>query len=93
MTIDYQIGDVLEVETFAGVNILTKVKKMINKKSKLGEEEIIVKGFEGSFVRRKDLISLKKRSVPYTGKEVLKDTISFTYDSQIVKLINRSGKN
>mgnify|MGYP001302971081 FL=1 len=93
MTIDYQIGDVLEVETFAGVNILTKVKKMINKKSKLGEEEIIVKGFEGSFVRRKDLISLKKRSVPYTGKEVLKDTISFTYDSQIVKLIKRSGKN
>ena len=93
MTIDYQIGDILEVETFAGVNILTKVKKMINKKSKLGEEEIIVKGFEGSFVRRKDLISLKKKSVPYTGKEVLKDTISFTYDSQIVKLIKRSNKN
>lgn len=93
MTIKYEIGDVLEVETFAGINILTKVKKIVDKKSKLGDDEISVKGFEGSFVRRKDLISLKKRSVPYTGKEALKDTLSFTYDFQIVRLIKKGNKN
>ena len=95
----YNIGDVLEVKTFAGVNIHKKVVKKVNSKSEWSslsdskkKDIVVVKGFEGCFVRRKDLYALKKNSVPYSGKENLSKTISWTYDHQIIRIIRR-GKN
>jgi hypothetical protein len=87
--ITYKVGDILEVKTFAGPKIYKKVKNIINRESEwttLGK--IKIEGFEGSFVRRKDLYALKKSCVPYTGKEKLKDTISFTYNSQIIRVVS-----
>jgi hypothetical protein len=52
-------------------------------------KDITVEGFDGVFVRRKDLYSLKEACVPYTGKEKLKDTESFSFDWQILKIIKR----
>ena len=97
--IKYKAGDVLEVETFAGVKIHKKVLKKINKESEWtsltdrNKKDIIkVSGFEGCFVRRKDLYALKEQSVPYSGKENMSKTISWTYDHQIIRLIRR-GKD
>jgi hypothetical protein len=50
-----------------------------------------VKGFEGSFVRRKDLYALREMCVPYTGKEKLSKTKSFTFDREIIRMIKESG--
>jgi hypothetical protein len=88
--IRYKVGDIVEVETFAGPNIYQKVKKKINRTTKWKTmEDVTVEGFDGVFVRRKDLYSLKKACVPYTGKEKLKDTESFSFDWQILKIIKR----
>ena len=87
--IKYNKGDTLKVKTFAGPEIYTKVKKIVNYKSSIGGEEVHVIGFEGALVRRKDLISLKKACVPYSGNEKLSKCISFTYDYQIIKVIKR----
>jgi hypothetical protein len=89
--IKYRIGDVLEVHTFAGPIIHQRVKKTFDYKTKIGGEEINVRGFEGSFVRRKDLYALKKSCVPYSGDEKLSKCISFTYDNQIIKIIKRKN--
>ncbi len=89
--INYSIGDILEVESFAGKNIQKKVLKKIDYVSQFGKEKVHVIGFEGCFVRRRDLIALKKSSVPYSGKEKLSECISFTYDWQIVKKIKPSS--
>ena len=91
--IKYNVGDILEVETFAGPKIHKKVIKKVNKSSVWSNETINVVGFEGCFVRRKDLLALKKNSVPYTGKEKPSKTISWTYDWQIIKVIRRGNKN
>jgi hypothetical protein len=91
--IRYRVGDILEVETFAGPKIYKKVKKKINTTSEyttLGK--ITVNGFEGAFVRRTDLYALKKQCVGYTGKEVLSKTISFTYDWQIIRVVKKALK-
>ncbi len=91
--IKYRVGDIVEVETFAGPKIYKKVKKKINTTSEwttLGK--ITVEGFEGAFVRRKDLYALKNKSVPYTGKEVLNKTMSFTYDWQIIRVVKKALK-
>lgn len=85
--IKYKVGDTLKVETFAGPTIYQKVISIINRESKFGNEVVLVKGFEGRFVRRSDLYALKKHSVPYSGKEKLSDCISFTYDYQIISKI------
>ena len=87
--IKYSVGDVLEVKTFAGPNIHKRVSRIFDYKSKIGGEEIRVVGFEGSFVRRKDLYALKKSSVPYKGDEKLSKCMSITYDWQIIKTIKR----
>jgi hypothetical protein len=84
------VGDIVEVETFAGPKIYQKVKKKISRTTKWKTmEDITVEGFDGVFVRRKDLYSLKKACVPYTGKEKLKDTEGFSFDWQILKIIKR----
>tara|TARA_A100001011_G_scaffold396794_1_gene495839 strand:- start:4671 stop:4943 length:273 start_codon:yes stop_codon:yes gene_type:complete len=85
--IKYEVGDILLVSSFAGPKVYKKVLKKINKEFTLiGKKDTLV-GFEGCFVRRKDLIALKKMCVPYTGKEKLRDQISFVYDFQILKKI------
>jgi len=89
--INYKKGDVLLVETFAGPEIYQKVIEKVNTTSEWSTfDSITVKGFSGVFTRRKDLLALKKRSVPYTGKEKLSKTESFTYDFQILKVIKKS---
>ena len=93
--IAYKVGDILEVESFAGPKIYKRVTELVNDTSTyttLGE--IAVKGFWGSLTRRKDLHALKKHCVPYTGKEKLYKTRSFTYDWQILRIIKKakSGK-
>ncbi len=86
----YQVGDILEVKTFAGPTVYKKVLSITDRTTKWKDETVTrTKGFEGCFLRRKDLLSLKKAHVPYTGREVLKKTISFTYDWQIIRLIKR----
>ncbi len=94
--IKYKVGDVLEVETFAGIKIYKRVVEKITKESKWtsltdsSKKDIVkVSGFEGCFVRRKDLYALKEHSVPYSGKENMSKTISWTYDHQIIRLIRR----
>tara|TARA_B100000427_G_C15177795_1_gene450173 strand:- start:312 stop:617 length:306 start_codon:yes stop_codon:yes gene_type:complete len=92
--IKYNIGDILAVKTFAGPVIYKKVISLVNKKTKWQDGSIThVKGFEGCFVRRKDLYALKRSCVPYTGKEVLRKTNSFTYEWQILKVIKQGVKN
>ena len=93
--IKYKAGDVLEVETFAGVKIYQRVLKKISKESEWTsltdrdkKDTVKVSGFEGCFVRRKDLYSLKKESVPYNGKENMSKTISWTYDHQIIRVVS-----
>tara|TARA_B100000131_G_scaffold321231_1_gene371367 strand:+ start:6726 stop:7022 length:297 start_codon:yes stop_codon:yes gene_type:complete len=88
--IKYNLGDILEVKTFAGPKIYQKVKNIFDYKTKISGEDVHVKGFEGSFTRRKDLYALKKSSVPYSGNEKLSSCISFTYDYQIIKVIKRN---
>ena len=87
VTIEYSVGDILEVETFAGPKVHKKVLALIDRKTEWSGDTIHVKGFEGRFVRRKDLYSLKKQCVPYSGKEKLTETKSFTYDWQILRVI------
>jgi hypothetical protein len=94
--IKYKVGDVLEVETFAGPRIHKKVLDKVHTKTEWtsltdsDKKEIVeVKGFDGCFVRREDLHALKKACVPYTGKEKLSKTNSWTYDDQIIKIIKR----
>jgi len=97
-TVKYNVGDVLEVETFAGPKIHTKVLRKIHTKSKWSspsdkrkKEVVEVKGFYGCFVRRKDLYALKKACVPYTGKEKLNKTEGFTYDWHILRVVKRAA--
>tara|TARA_B100000131_G_scaffold168602_1_gene162996 strand:+ start:12713 stop:13027 length:315 start_codon:yes stop_codon:yes gene_type:complete len=92
--ISYDVGDILEVNTFAGVKIYKKVIKKVQTKSlwtslsdSSKKDEVEVRGFEGCFVRRSDLYALKKMSVPYSGKEKLSKTISWTYDGQIIRKV------
>lgn len=86
---EYSVGDVLEVSTFAGPKVHKKVLKKIDYTVAWSDETTTrVVGFEGCFVRRKDLFALKKMSVPYTGREKLKETRSFTYDSQILREVS-----
>tara|TARA_B100001029_G_scaffold167756_1_gene161213 strand:- start:648 stop:941 length:294 start_codon:yes stop_codon:yes gene_type:complete len=91
--IKYNVGDILEVETFAGPKIHKKVSNIIDRKTEWKDGSVThLKGFDGTFVRRKDLYSLRNNCVPYTGKEVLKKTVSFTFDWQIIKVIKRGNK-
>jgi len=90
--ISYQVGDILEVKTAAGPKVYKKVKKIIDRVTEWQDGEVIhLKGFEGSFVRRKDLYALKKMCVPYTGKEKLSNTNSFTFNWEILRIIKKSG--
>lgn len=96
--VQYNVGDILEVKTFAGPKIHTKVLKKIHTKSKWSslsdkkKKDIVeVKGFYGCFVRRKDLYALKKACVPYTGKEKLNKTESFTFDWHILRVVKRAS--
>tara|TARA_B100000131_G_scaffold310511_1_gene342282 strand:- start:1187 stop:1477 length:291 start_codon:yes stop_codon:yes gene_type:complete len=90
--IKYKVGDVLKVKTFAGPIIYKKVVSIVDQESKYGQEIVRVRGFEGCFVRRKDLYALKKNSVPYSGKEKLSECISFTYDHQIINKVSNKRK-
>tara|TARA_B100000700_G_C14233945_1_gene484947 strand:+ start:157 stop:471 length:315 start_codon:yes stop_codon:yes gene_type:complete len=94
--IKYKVGDILEVKTFAGPSVYKKVLRKINSRTKWTsladsrkKELVEVNGFEGCFTRRKDLYSLKKCSVPYSGKEKLSKTESFTFDWQIIRVIKK----
>ena len=77
--IPYKKNDILLVNTFAGPKVYIKVIS----KTKPGDPGH--PGFEGCLTRRKDIIALKKRSVPYTGREKPSKCISFGYDFQIIK--------
>jgi len=91
--ITYKIGDILEVKSFAGPKVYKKVSKIIDKVIEWQSGEIThLKGFEGSFVRRKDLYALKKRCVPYTGREKLSETSSFTFDWCILRVVKKAEK-
>lgn len=91
--IKYNVGDILEVESFAGPKIHKKVLEKENKTSTMFGEEINVVGFRGCFVRRKDILALKKSCVPYTGSEKPSKTTSWTYDWQILRVVKRGSKN
>jgi hypothetical protein len=89
--IHYVVGDILEVETFAGPKVYKKVSKIIDSVTKWADgDSTHLKGFEGSFVRRKDLYALRERHVPYTGMEKLSGTSSFTFDRSVVRAVKRS---
>jgi len=95
--ISYKIGDILEVESFAGPKVYKRVTELANNTTKYKSKHlgtITVKGFWGSLTRRKDLQALKKNCVPYTGKEKLSKTRSFSYDWQILRVVKKakSGK-
>ena len=87
----YKSGDVLEVKTFAGPKVYQRVNNIFDYKTKISGEEVHVKGFEGTFTRRKDLYALKKSCVPYRGDEKLNKCVSFTYDYQIVRVVKRKN--
>lgn len=89
--IEYKVGDILNVKTFAGPVVKQKVLRKINRKSKWTslsdskKKEIVeVNGFEGCFVDKRDIIELKNHCVPYTGKEKPSEVESFTFDYHIV---------
>lgn len=91
--INYKVGDILEVETFAGPKIYKKVSKVIDRAIEWeGGEVTHLRGFEGSFVRRKDLHALREKCVPYTGREKLSKTNSFTFNWNIIKVVKRAEK-
>ena len=85
--IKYNVGDVFLVKSFAGPEVYKKVLKKINRTTTMFDKEINVRGFEGCFTRKKDILALKNESVPYTGKEAPSKCISFVYDWQIIKKI------
>jgi len=90
--ISYKVGDILEVESFAGPKVYKKVTELVEKTTEYKSEHlgtITVRGFWGSLTRRRDLQALKKNCVPYTGKEKLSKTRSFTYDWQILRVVKR----
>jgi len=96
-TSKYAVGDVLEVKSFAGPivhkRVLEKVCRRGEWKSLLKDDKpevTVVKGFTGCFTRKKDILALKKQSVPYTGKERPSKTKSFTYDWQILRIIKKN---
>jgi hypothetical protein len=91
--IKYDVGDILEVASFAGPNIHKKVIEKENKAYTVFGEEINVVGFRGCFVRRKDILALKKNCVPYAGNEKPSKTISWTYDWQILRVVKKGSKN
>ena len=92
--ISYKVGDTLEVKTFAGPKVYKKVTSTVDRRTEWSSGDVtIVKGFEGSFERRKDLVKLKQSCVPYTGREKLKDTRSFTYDWQIIRVVKKGPAN
>jgi hypothetical protein len=91
--VKYNVGDTIEVESFAGPRIYQKVLekvKSVSEYSSLGK--IVVKGCWGRLVRRKDLYALKKHCVPYTGKEKLSKTKSFSYDWQVIRVVKKATK-
>jgi len=91
--VKYNVGDTIEVESFAGPRVYQKVLekvKSVSEYSNLGK--VVVNGCWGRFVRRKDLQALKKQAVPYTGKEKLSKTKSFTYNWQVLRVIKKATK-
>jgi len=91
--INYKVGDILEVESFAGPKVYKKVSKIIDRVIEWQSGEIThLRGFEGSFVRRKDLHALRKRCVPYTGREKLSKTNSFTFGWSIIRVVREAKR-
>lgn len=99
-TLKYKVGDIVETSTFAGPKVHIKVSKLVDRKSswnsldsKDSKDIVHVNGFYGHFVRRKDVLALKKAAVPYTGKERPKDVEGFTFDWQVTKIIKRGNRS
>ena len=91
--IKYNVGDIIEVESFAGPKVYKKVLEKVKQASEYSSlERVVVNGCWGNFVRRKDLYALKKHCVPYTGKEKLSKTKSFSYDWQVVRVVKKASK-
>tara|TARA_R110000824_G_scaffold285360_1_gene473560 strand:+ start:88 stop:402 length:315 start_codon:yes stop_codon:yes gene_type:complete len=91
--ISYEIGDILEVESFAGPKIYKRVTELVNNTTKYKSKHlgtITVKGFWGVLTRKKDLIALKRACVPHTGKEKLSKCRSFTYDWAILRVVKKA---
>jgi len=91
----YSIGDIIEVESFAGPKVYKRVTELVNRTTKYKSKHlgtITVRGFWGVLTRRKDLVALKKSCVPYTGKEKLSNCRSFSYDWSILRVVKRAGK-
>ena len=94
--INYNVGDIIEVESFAGPKIYKKVIELEDRTTKWKSEHlgtIRVRGAWGVLTRRKDLIALKKNCVPYSGKEKLSKCKSFSFDWQIIRVVKRASKN
>ena len=87
------VGDTIEVESFAGPRVYQKVLEKVKQTSKYSSiGKVVVKGCWGKLVRRKDLYALKKHCVPYTGKEKLSKTKSFSYDWQVIRVVKKATK-
>jgi len=89
--VKYSVGDTIEVESFAGPRVYQKVLEKVKRTSEYSSiGKVVVSGCWGKFVRRKDLHALKKHCVPYTGKEKLSKTKSFSYDWQVVRVVKEA---
>ncbi len=92
--VKYEVGDIVQVETFAGPKVYKKVVKKIDTTTSYKSDflgDIRVKGFDGVFTRKKDILALKRMCVPYSGRERPSKVQSFTYDWQIIKIVKKRG--
>jgi len=71
---DIKIGKKYLHNTFAGVEVVTKI---------LQQEKPSI--FMGELVRKKDLHTLKKAGVAYTGKEKLSECVGVVYEFQVIR--------
>jgi len=91
----YNVGDIIEVDSFAGPKIYKRVTELVNETSKYKSKHlgtINVRGCWGVLIRRKDLMALKRACVPYTGKEKLSKCRSFTYEWSILRDVKKAKR-
>tara|TARA_B100000700_G_C15043148_1_gene856407 strand:- start:3336 stop:3563 length:228 start_codon:yes stop_codon:yes gene_type:complete len=69
-----KIGKKYLHNTFAGVKVVSKI---------IEEEQPGI--FMGQLVRKKDIASLKKAGVAYTGKEKLSSCVGVVYPFQVIR--------
>ena len=78
-----RIGDRYLVKTFAGVDVHTEIVEIES------DEKGI---YMGKLLRKEDLLSLIKASIPWKKDENPEDCVGVVYDFQIIKKINKRKK-